>query len=137
MGGLTASELAASEPVDDFNDEGNVASKIVVLVVDTDDPVCGSPCVSAKHAVLVPEHVDAEDDDDEDDVDLLVGYDDDVVHKDEDRLAEIRFPTTSKCSDEKSQQFDISSGESLVPGLSVATPLFRKKNKEMLILKSC
>lgn len=130
MGGLSASELVVSEPVDDFNDEGNVASKIVELVVDTDDPVCGSPCVSTKHAVLVPEHVEA---DDENDVDLLVGYDDDVVDKDDDRLAEIRFPTTSKCSDEKSQQFDISSGESLVPGLSVATPLFRKQktNKKM------
>lgn len=113
---MTASEFA-SEPVDD--DEGNVAS--MVLVVDTVDPVCGSPCVSAKHAVLVAEHVEADDDDE--DLLLLVGYDEELLDKDDERLAEIRFPTTSKCSDEKSQHVEISSGDSLVLGLSVATPL--------------
>jgi len=99
----------------------------MVVVVDDTDPVAGSPCLSVRDAELVPEHDDVDEADEAEDGDenlllLMVGYVDDVVDKDDERLAEIRLPT-SKCSEVKSQHVEISSGESLVLGLNVATPL--------------
>lgn len=67
---------------------------MMVLVVDTDDPVCGSPCVSVKQCVLVAEHVEANESDEHDLLLQVCGNKDDAVDKDDERLAEIRFPTS-------------------------------------------
>lgn len=131
-GGLVANKFV-SEPVDEEDLEGNVAS--VLLVVDT-VAVDGSPWICGMHVdddedddKLVPEDDEDEADDDEDDLLLLlVGYDE----ADDERLAEIRFPT-SKCSDVKSQ-VEFSSGESLVLGLNVATPLQSKQKQWMVFI---